>query len=55
MRLSREDVAEVTANPDLGTRALRQLDCQLVALKRQVSTQQPPRDPQTRGTPPNPG
>ncbi|XP_032939384.1 LOW QUALITY PROTEIN: REST corepressor 2 [Catharus ustulatus] len=36
MRLSREDVAEVTANPDLGTRALRQLDCQLVALKRQV-------------------
>ncbi|XP_030825756.1 REST corepressor 2 [Camarhynchus parvulus] len=36
MRLSREDVAEVTANPDLGARALRQLDCQLVALKRQV-------------------
>ncbi|XP_057245301.1 REST corepressor 2-like, partial [Malurus melanocephalus] len=36
MRLSRDDVAEVTANPDLGARALRQLDCQLVALKRQV-------------------
>ncbi|TRZ05404.1 hypothetical protein HGM15179_021703, partial [Zosterops borbonicus] len=36
MRLSRQDVAEVTANPDLGARALRQLDCQLVALKRQV-------------------
>ncbi|RMB90483.1 hypothetical protein DUI87_33084 [Hirundo rustica rustica] len=36
MRLSRQDVAEVTANPDLGARALRQLDCQLVSLKRQV-------------------
>lgn len=46
MRLSREDVAEVTANPDLGARALRQLDCQLVALKRQVR----PGDPS--GTPP---
>ncbi|RLV62994.1 hypothetical protein DV515_00018730 [Chloebia gouldiae] len=43
MRLSREDVAEVTANPDLGARALRQLDCQLVALKRQVRPEGPPR------------
>ncbi|NXB88857.1 RCOR2 protein, partial [Vidua chalybeata] len=42
MRLSREDVAEVTANPDLGARALRQLDCQLVALKRQVRPEGPP-------------
>ncbi|XP_075583250.1 LOW QUALITY PROTEIN: REST corepressor 2-like [Pelecanus crispus] len=31
-----EDVAGVTANPDLGALALRQLDCQLVSLKRQV-------------------
>ncbi|XP_054664307.1 REST corepressor 2 isoform X5 [Grus americana] len=36
MHLSREDVAGVTANPDLGALALRQLDCQLVSLKRQV-------------------
>ncbi|XP_071657574.1 REST corepressor 2-like isoform X2 [Patagioenas fasciata] len=36
MRLSREDVAVVTANPDLGALALQQLDCQLVSLKRQV-------------------
>ncbi|XP_065514058.1 REST corepressor 2-like [Caloenas nicobarica] len=36
MHLSREDVAGVTANPDLGALALQQLDCQLVSLKRQV-------------------
>ncbi|XP_068779702.1 REST corepressor 2 [Struthio camelus] len=36
MHLSREDVAGLSANPDLGTLALRQLDCQLVSLKRQV-------------------
>lgn len=36
MHLSREDVEGVSANPELGAAALRQLDCQLVALKRQV-------------------
>ncbi|XP_067170865.1 LOW QUALITY PROTEIN: REST corepressor 2, partial [Apteryx mantelli] len=36
MHLSREDVAGLSANPDLGALALRRLDSQLVSLKRQV-------------------
>uniref|UniRef100_A0A8V5GPK8 REST corepressor 2 n=1 Tax=Melopsittacus undulatus TaxID=13146 RepID=A0A8V5GPK8_MELUD len=36
MHLSREAVAGVTSNPELGAAGLRQLDCQLVSLKRQV-------------------
>ncbi|XP_059574473.1 REST corepressor 2 isoform X2 [Alligator mississippiensis] len=36
MYLSPEALAGVSANPDLGTLALRQLDAQLIALKRQV-------------------
>lgn len=37
MYLSPEALAGVSANPDLGTLALRQLDAQLIALKRQVT------------------
>ncbi|XP_032619888.2 REST corepressor 2-like [Chelonoidis abingdonii] len=37
MYLSQDDIAGISASPDVGTLALRHLDSQLVSLKRQVT------------------
>uniref|UniRef100_A0A8C3XM24 REST corepressor 2 n=1 Tax=Chelydra serpentina TaxID=8475 RepID=A0A8C3XM24_CHESE len=41
MYLSQDDIAGISASPDVGTLALRHLDSQLVSLKRQVTLEPP--------------